>query len=67
MDILNEMHPKKRHSVRLKRSSVLIKKSGHGPRQLGSQVYPSRKHLRTKVTPGLHLTYSRNGELWGWY
>ena len=22
----------------------------------------SREHLRTKVTPGLHLTYSKNGE-----
>ena len=24
--------------------------------------YTSRKHLRTKVTPDFHLTYSRNGE-----
>ena len=23
--------------------------------------YPSRKHLRTKVTPDFHLTYSKNG------
>ena len=22
---------------------------------------PSQKHLRTKVTPDLHLTYSKNG------
>ena len=25
----------------------------------------SRKHLRTKVTPDFHLTYSKNGEIWG--
>ena len=24
--------------------------------------YPSQKFLRTKVTPDLHLTYSKNGE-----
>ena len=29
--------------------------SGHHPR------YTSRKHLRTKVTPDLHLRYSKNG------
>ena len=23
--------------------------------------YPSRKHLRIKVTPDFHLTYSKNG------
>ena len=27
----------------------------------------SRKQLRTKVTPDLHLTYSKMGEIWGWY
>ena len=26
---------------------------------------PSRKHLRTKVTPDFHLTYSKNGEICG--
>ena len=26
-----------------------------------NQGLPSRKHLRTKVTPDLHLTYSKNG------
>ena len=25
----------------------------------------SRKHLRTKVTPDFHLTYSKIGEIWG--
>ena len=25
----------------------------------------SRKHLRTKVTPDFHLTYSKMGEIWG--
>ena len=24
-------------------------------------ITPSREHLRTKVTPDLHLTYSKNG------
>ena len=27
----------------------------------------SRKLLRIKVTPDLHLTYSKNGGIWGWY
>ena len=27
--------------------------------------YTSRKHLRTKVTPHFHLTYSKKGEIWG--
>ena len=25
----------------------------------------TRKHLRTKVTPDFHLTYSKIGEIWG--
>ena len=30
-------------------------------------VHPltSRKHLRTKVTPDFHLTYSKMGDIWG--
>ena len=28
-------------------------------------MYPSWKHRRTKVTPDFHLTYSKNGEIWG--
>ena len=28
---------------------------------------PSRKHLRTKVTSDLRLTYSKNGVIGGWY
>ena len=27
----------------------------------------SRKLLRLKVTPDLHLRYIKNGETWGWY
>ena len=30
------------------------------------QYLTSRKHLRTKVTSDFHLTYSKNGEIWGW-
>ena len=29
-------------------------------------VHTSRKHLRTKVTPDLHLTYSKTGEILGY-
>ena len=25
------------------------------------------KHLRSKVTQNVHLTYSKMGETWGWY
>ena len=28
-------------------------------------VHPLRKHLRTNVTPDLHLTYSKNGGILG--
>ena len=27
-------------------------------------IFTSREHLRKKVTPDLHLTYSKNGEIW---
>ena len=30
-----------------------------------NRIATSRKHLRTKVTPDFHLTYSKNGENWG--
>ena len=33
---------------------------------INANLYTARKHLRTKVTPDLHLTYSKNGETWGW-
>ena len=33
------------------------------PSHLMEKSKSSRKHLRTKVTPDLHLTYSKNGGL----
>ena len=33
----------------------------------GTSFQSSRKHLRSKVTPNLHLTYSKTGETWRWY
>ena len=35
------------------------------PRAVLATGLPSRKHLRTKVTPDFHLTYSKMGEIWG--
>ena len=29
---------------------------------INANLYTARKHLRTKVTPDLHLIYSKNGE-----
>ena len=40
--------------------SGLLKTSG-GSRGVGVARIPSRKLLRIKVTPDLHLTYSKNG------
>ena len=33
----------------------------HHANRITTQYSTSRKHLRTKVTPDLHLTYSKNG------
>ena len=33
----------------------------------GTSFQSSRKHLLSKVTPNLHLTYSKMGETWHWY
>ena len=33
---------------------------------INANLYTGRKHLRTKVTPDLHLIYSKNWETWGW-
>ena len=36
-------------------------------RKLRIRLFASRKHLSIKCTPDLHLTYSKMGEIWGWY
>ena len=37
-----------------------------GNELINANLYTGQKHLRTKVTPDLHLVYSKNGETWGW-